>query len=210
MTQGPFSGPASAPLVKTGARPARPRGDAGVVLRGPSEESLKEIMKKILSILVRNRPGVLSHVAGLVTRRGYNVESIAAGPTENPAVTRITLVVSGDEPVLEQVAKQVRKLVDVFHVQDLTNDEAVSGELALITVKADASERGQVLNIVSLLSLSVTDVSDEYLTVMAAGTSLTVDMAVTSLKAHGILAMARTGVVALPRRRDPRVPNGKK
>ncbi|MDR1297236.1 MAG: acetolactate synthase small subunit [Deltaproteobacteria bacterium] len=167
-------------------------------------------MKKILSILVRNRPGVLSHVAGLVTRRGYNVESIAAGPTENPAVTRITLVVSGDEPVLEQVAKQVRKLVDVFHVQDLTNDEAVSGELALITVKADASERGQVLNIVSLLSLSVTDVSDEYLTVMAAGTSLTVDMAVTSLKAHGILAMARTGVVALPRRRDPRVPNGKK
>ncbi|MDR1052081.1 MAG: acetolactate synthase small subunit [Deltaproteobacteria bacterium] len=167
-------------------------------------------MKKILSILVRNRPGVLSHVAGLVTRRGYNVESIAAGPTENPAVTRITLVVSGDEPVLEQVAKQVRKLVDVFHVQDLTNDEAVSGELALITVKADAGERGQVLNIVSLLSLSVTDVSDEYLTVMAAGTSLTVDMAVTSLKAHGILAMARTGVVALPRRRDPRVPNGKK
>ena len=98
-------------------------------------------MKKILYIMVRNRPGVLSHVAGLVTRRCYNVESIAAGPTENTAITRITLVVAGDEPVLAQVAKQVGKLVDVINLEYLPLDEAMTGELAIITARAERSRR---------------------------------------------------------------------
>ncbi|MDR0355090.1 MAG: acetolactate synthase small subunit [Deltaproteobacteria bacterium] len=156
-------------------------------------------MKKILSILVRNRPGVLSHVAGLVTRRGYNVESIAAGPTENSAITRINLVVSGEEPILEQVVKQVRKLVDVILVEDLTNNEPVTGELALITIEAKEQTRAEAINIINLLGLTLSDVRDDSLTVMAAGTAMTVDMAVLSLKRFGIMAMARTGLVALPR-----------
>ena len=156
-------------------------------------------MKKILSIMVRNRPGVLSHVAGLVTRRGYNVESIAAGPTENREITRINLVVSGDGPILEQVVKQVRKLVDVILVDDLTNDEPVTGELALITVKAHGAKRAEALNVINLLNLKLSDIKEDSLTVMVAGTALTVDMAVNGLKPYGILAMARTGLVALPR-----------
>lgn len=156
-------------------------------------------MKKILAILVRNRPGVLSHVAGLVTRRGYNVESIAAGPTENREITRINLLVSGDGPILEQVVKQVRKLVDVIRVDDLTNDEPVTGELALITVRATGMKRAEVLNIVKLLGLNLSDIREDSLTVMVAGTTMTVDMAVSALKTYGIVAMARTGLVALPR-----------
>ena len=156
-------------------------------------------MKKILSILVRNRPGVLSHVAGLVTRRGYNVESIAAGPTENPAITRITLVVAGDEPVLAQVAKQVGKLVDVINLEYLPLDEAMTGELAIITARAERSRRAEMINLVNLLGLTLTDIKDDSLSVMATGSAKSVQMAISALKPFGILAMARTGLVALSR-----------
>jgi acetolactate synthase-1/3 small subunit len=149
--------------------------------------------------MVRNRPGVLSHVAGLVTRRGYNVESIAAGPTENNEITRINLVVSGDGPILEQVVKQFRKLVDVIRVDDLTNDEPVTGELALITVRAEGLRRAEALNVINLLGLKLSDIKEDSLTVLVAGTAINVDMAVNGLKPYGILAMARTGLVALSR-----------
>ena len=161
-------------------------------------------MKKILSILVRNRPGVLSHVAGLVTRRGYNVESIAAGPTENRAVTRITLVVAGDGPVLEQVAKQVGKLVDVIKLEDLPVDEAMTGELAIITARAERARRAEMINLVNLLGLTLTDIRDDSLSVMAAGSAKSVQMAISALKPFGILALARTGLVALSRPDDPK------
>jgi acetolactate synthase-1/3 small subunit len=138
-------------------------------------------------------------VAGLVTRRGYNVESIAAGPTENREITRINLVVSGDGPILEQVVKQVRKLVDVIRVDDLTGNEPVTGELALITVRASGDKRSEIINIINLLGLTLTDIRDDSLTLMVAGTALNVDMAVNGLKPYGIVAMARTGQVALPR-----------
>ena len=91
-------------------------------------------MRKMISILVRNHPGVLSHVAGMFTRRAYNIESIAAGPTENPAVTRITIVASGNEVILEQVTKQLRKLVDVIKVLDLRYSESIVRELVLLTL----------------------------------------------------------------------------
>jgi acetolactate synthase-1/3 small subunit len=159
-------------------------------------------MKKLLSILVRNRPGVLSHVAGLVTRRGYNVESIAAGPTENRAITRITLVVAGDEPVLEQVAKQVGKLVDVINLEDLPLEEAMTGELAIITVECGRDRRAEMINLVNLLGLTLTDIRDDSLSVMAAGTARSVQMAIRALKPFGIRAMARTGLVALSRPDD--------
>src|SRR3989337_2682956 len=100
-----------------------------------------------LSILVRNHPGVLSHIAGLFARRAYNIESIAAGVTEKPDVTRITIVVAGDEDVLEQVTKQVRKLVDVIKVVDLKYSESITRELAIITVKANKDTRSEIIEI---------------------------------------------------------------
>jgi acetolactate synthase-1/3 small subunit len=156
-------------------------------------------MRKTLSILVQNRPGVLSHVAGLVTRRGYNVDSIAAGPTENRRITRITLVVTGDEPMLEQVVKQVRKLVDVITVEVMDPDDSVAGELAIVTVAADGSKRAELMNLLTLLGLTLADVREDSLTVMAAGAARTVEMAIASLEPFGVLAMARTGLVALSR-----------
>jgi acetolactate synthase-1/3 small subunit len=159
-------------------------------------------LKKILSILVRNRPGVLSHVAGLVTRRGYNVESIAAGPTEIRTITRITLVVQGDEAILEQVTKQVRKLIDVIDVEEVVNEDSMTGELAIITVGAKSDKRPEILNLVNLLGLTLTDIREDSLTVMAAGSTKTVDMAVRGLEPFGIKALARTGLVALSRPYD--------
>ncbi|MDR1545881.1 MAG: acetolactate synthase small subunit [Deltaproteobacteria bacterium] len=155
-------------------------------------------MKKTLSILVQNRPGVLSHVAGLITRRGYNVESIAAGPTENVKITRITLVAAGDEPVLDQIVKQVRKLVDVISVE-VMDPESITGELAVVTVSAEGAKRGELINLINILGLTLTDVREDSLTVMAAGQALAVEMALTSLGPFGIKALARTGLVSLTR-----------
>lgn len=155
-------------------------------------------MKKMISLLVRNRPGILSHVAGLVARRGYNVESIAAGPTENPAMTRITLVVSGDERELEQVTKQLRKLVDCIKVQDLKYSEAVTGEVALVTVAVDADKRIEIMALANTFGAKVADLDEKSLTLQVVGSAQMVDMVITGLAPYRIKAMARTGLVALP------------
>jgi acetolactate synthase-1/3 small subunit len=155
-------------------------------------------MKKIISILVRNRPGVLSHVAGLVTRRAYNVESIAAGPTENREITRITLVVTGDDKVLDQVIKQVRKLIDVIKVDDIPHETAMTGELALITISLTPETRAEIMAFINLLNLTLKEIKEDRVTVMVAGSSQSVDTAINGLAPFNIKAMARTGLVALP------------
>src|SRR5512136_1328813 len=118
-----------------------------------------EIKQYTLSILVRNHAGVLSHVAGLFTRRGYNIESITAGVTERPDITRITIVVSGDSRIVEQVAKQCQKLVDVITVTRLKYNESVIRELAIIAVKADQSTRSQIIEIADVFSAKIVDMS---------------------------------------------------
>lgn len=155
-------------------------------------------MRKMISILVRNRPGVLSHVASLVTRRGYNVESIAAGPTENEDVTRITLIVSGDEQVLEQVTKQIRKLVDVIRAQDLNYSESITREAALVTVAVLPERRGEIINMVNTFGIKIADLTEKTVTLEIVGSERLVDMVLTSLKPFRIKGMARTGLVALP------------
>ena len=155
-------------------------------------------MKKILSLLVRNRPGVLSHVASLVTRRGYNVESIAAGPTENPDMTRITLVVSGDERELTQVTKQLRKLIDCIQVLDLKYSEAVTGEVALVTVVVDPEKRLEVMSLANTFGARIADLDEKSLTLQIVGSAQMGDMVITGLAPYRIKAMARTGLVALP------------
>ncbi|MDR0547810.1 MAG: acetolactate synthase small subunit [Deltaproteobacteria bacterium] len=155
--------------------------------------------KNLITILVHNRPGVLSHVAGLVTRRGYNVESIAAGPTENRAITRITLVVSGDTATVEQVVKQFQKLIDVITVQILDYVDALTGELALITLKAGSGRRDKIVGLASLLGFRLVDVQADRVTVQVAGSTQDVDTAIAALSPFTILAMGRTGLMALPR-----------
>ncbi|MDR3037996.1 MAG: acetolactate synthase small subunit [Candidatus Adiutrix sp.] len=155
-------------------------------------------MKKMISLLVRNRPGVLSHVAGLVTRRGYNVESIAAGPTENESRTRISLVVSGDEQALSQVTKQLRKLIDCIEVLDLKYSEAVTGEVALVTVDVTPEKRLEIMALANTFGARIVDLNADSLTLQVVGSINMVDMVITGLAPYRIKSMARTGLVVLP------------
>ena len=155
-------------------------------------------MRKIISILVRNHPGVLSHVAGMFTRRAYNIESIAAGETEDPKVTRITIVVSGDEVILEQVTKQLRKLVDVIKVQDLNYAESITRELVLLTILSSAEKRQEVINIANTFGATVVDIAERTVTLEFAGNSNKVNVIMAALQGFKVKEIARTGLLALP------------
>ncbi|MEW6379481.1 MAG: acetolactate synthase small subunit [bacterium] len=154
-------------------------------------------MRHIISVLVRNHPGVLSHVVGLFTRRSYNIESLAAGVTENPDVTRITIVVTGDDLVLDQVMKQVNKLVDVLNVTDLKYDQAITRELAIITVKTTLQTRGSVIEIANVFGAKVVDMSEDTITLELSGTERVLQNLMRLLNPFGISEMARTGMIAL-------------
>ncbi|MBN1932774.1 MAG: acetolactate synthase small subunit [Desulfobacterales bacterium] len=155
-------------------------------------------MRKIISILVRNHPGVLSHVAGLFTRRAYNIESIAAGETENPDVTRITITVSGDEVIFEQVTKQLRKLIDVIRVRDLKYAESITRELVLLTIYAGMEKRQEVIMIANAFGASVVDIAERTITLEFVGNQRKIDTILHALEAFKIKELARTGIVALP------------
>ncbi|MBU2547632.1 MAG: acetolactate synthase small subunit [Proteobacteria bacterium] len=155
-------------------------------------------MRKMISILVRNHPGVLSHVAGLFTRRAYNIESIAAGVTENPDVTRITIVVSGDEIILEQVTKQLRKLIDIIKVQDLKYSESITRELVLMTIYAPKEKRHEIIRIANTFGATVVDVGAKTMTLEFVGNDRKINTVILSLEAFKIKELARTGLVALP------------
>lgn len=155
-------------------------------------------MLKIISILVRNHPGVLSHVAGLFTRRAYNIESIAAGATSDPKVTRITIVVSGDEFILNQVTKQIAKLIDVMKVEDLGYSESLTRELVLLTIFAAPEQRQGVINLANTFGATVSDIAEETMTLEFMGNNLKIDTILTAMEGYETKALARTGVVALP------------
>lgn len=154
-------------------------------------------MRHILSVLVRNHAGVLSHVAGLFTRRAYNIESLVAGETEDPNISRITIVVTGDESVLEQVSKQLQKLVDVISVCDLKFDKAITRELTIITVMSTPQSRHEIIEIAEVFGAKVVDMSEETITIEIAGEERVINNIVKLLKPFGIDEMARTGLIAL-------------
>lgn len=156
-----------------------------------------EVRQYTLSMLVRNHAGVLSHVAGLFTRRGYNIESISAGITENPDITRITIVVTGDHRILEQVVKQCQKLVDVIKVKALKHNESVARELAIITVKANQDTRSKIIEIVDVFNAKIVDMAEDAIMLEATGNSRQINSLITLLSPFGIEEMGRTGVVAL-------------
>jgi acetolactate synthase-1/3 small subunit len=150
-----------------------------------------------LSMLVRNHAGVLSHVAGLFTRRGYNIESITAGVTENPDITRITIVVTGDDRILAQVLKQCQKLVDVITVANLKYNESVTRELAIIVVNATQETRSQIIEIADVFAAKIVDMAEEAIMLEVTGNTRQINSMMKLLKPYGIAEIGRTGVVAL-------------
>ena len=119
-----------------------------------------------LSVLVENKPGVLARIAGLFSRRGFNIDSLAVGPTEHPEISRMTIVVNVEENPLEQVTKQLNKLVEVIKIVELEDREAIERELVLVKIKADATTRGQVLDAVQLFKAKVVDVTPDTITIL--------------------------------------------
>ncbi|WP_292390993.1 acetolactate synthase small subunit [Methanosarcina sp. UBA5] len=156
-------------------------------------------MKHTLAVLVENRSGVLSRVASLFSRRGYNIESLAVGVTEDPKTSRMTIVVDGDDHVLEQVTKQLNKLVDVIKVSDIGGDEAVERELALIKVAADVSARTEIIQIADIFRARIVDVAPKSITVEVTGDEAKIQAIEKLLRQFGIKEMVRTGKIALVR-----------
>jgi acetolactate synthase-1/3 small subunit len=156
-------------------------------------------MKHTLAILVENKPGVLTRIAGLISRRGFNIESLAVGVTENPDTSRMTIVVGGDDKVLEQVMKQLNKLIDVIRVSDLHPEESVNRELALIKVGVDSSTRAEVMQIVDVFRAKIVDVGIKSLVVEVTGDESKIYAMEQLLRQFGIKEMVRTGKVAMNR-----------
>lgn len=152
-----------------------------------------------LSVLVENVPGVLARVSGLFSRRSFNIESLAVGPTEHPEISRMTIVVSVSEQPLEQVTKQLNKLVNVIKIVELEPDSAVRRELLMVKVRADASVRSQVLETVQLFRAKVVDVSPEALTIEATGDADKLDALLRMLEPYGIREMVQSGSIAIGR-----------
>ncbi|WP_224389896.1 acetolactate synthase small subunit [Pseudonocardia sp. ICBG1293] len=152
-----------------------------------------------LSVLVEDKPGVLARVSGLFSRRGFNINSLAVGPTEHPDVSRMTIVVEVDELPMEQVTKQLNKLVHVIKIVELEPDASVQRELLLVKVRADATVRSQVVETVQLFRAKVVDVSPEALTVEATGSSDKLTALLRMLEPYGIREMVKSGMVAVGR-----------
>jgi len=156
-------------------------------------------MKHTISVLVGNKPGVLARVAGLFARRGFNIESLAVGTTEVESVSRMTIVASGDDNVLEQITKQLYKLIDVIKVFDIPKDVAVERELMLIKVNCNEKTRPEIIEIVDIFRGRIVDVSEGAVTVEMTGEESKIEGIVKLLKKFGIKELIRTGKIALQR-----------
>jgi acetolactate synthase-1/3 small subunit len=156
-------------------------------------------MKHTLSVLVENKSGVLTRVAGLFSRRGYNIESLAVGITDNPEISRMTIVVAGDDHVLEQVTKQLNKLIDVIRVSDLNPDESFERELALFKVNVDKGSRSEIMAIVDVFRAQIVDVGLKTVVVAVTGTGDKINAIEKLLHNYGIIEIVRTGKIAMNR-----------
>ncbi len=155
--------------------------------------------KHTLSVLVENHPGVLSRVAGLFTRRAFNIESLAVGVTEKPNVSRMTIVVEGDEHDVEQIRRQLNKLIDVIRIKHLREENSVFRELALIKVNAPPADRAEIIQLVEIFRAKIVDVAADTLTIEASGASDKVAALEELLKQFGIKEIVRTGMIAIER-----------
>lgn len=156
-------------------------------------------MKHVLSVLVENSPGVLTRVAGLFSRRGYNIDSLAVGRTENPSISRMTIVVEGDDQVIEQVTKQLHKLIDVIKIIDVSLEESVERELMLLKVSAESSVRGEIMQIVDIFRAKIVDVGRNSMIIEVTGDEGKIDAIEKALRPFGIRELVRTGKIAMLR-----------
>ena len=152
-----------------------------------------------LSVLVENKPGVLARISGLFSRRGFNIDSLAVGPTENPEVSRMTIVVSVDKLPLEQVTKQLNKLINVLKIVELDPDNSVQRELMLVKVHVDNVKRSSVLEIVTLFRAKVVDVAPDSVTIEATGSKDKLEALLRVLEPFGIKELVQSGLVAVGR-----------
>ncbi|HWQ76802.1 MAG TPA: acetolactate synthase small subunit [Syntrophomonas sp.] len=155
--------------------------------------------KHTLSVTVENRPGVLTKVATLFRRRGYNIDSLTVGRTEASDISRMTIVVEGDDRIIEQVTKQLHKLVEVIKIIDITQEKAVERELAMIKVRADNTVRAEIVQIVDIFRARIVDIGKNSLIIEVTGDENKIDAIEDSLRPFGIVEMVRTGKVAMVR-----------
>ena len=157
-------------------------------------------MRHTISVLVENKFGVLTRVTGLFTGRGYNIDTLNVGPTQDPKTSRMTIVTRGDDATLEQIVKQLNKLPNVIHVQDFHEGEFVDRELVLVKVAVDSKSRAEVMQITDIFRAKIVDVQPKSLTVEVTGSEDKVEKLLDLLKGFGVLDITRTGKVALPRK----------
>jgi acetolactate synthase-1/3 small subunit len=156
-------------------------------------------MRHTISVLVENKFGVLARIATLFAARGFNIDSLAVGETENADISRMTIVVRGDDRILEQVEKQLNKLIDIIRVTDFREKKHVERDLALIKVKANKSNRSEILQIVDTFRAKIIDVSSESMIIEITGREEKVEALIGMLRPHGIKEMSRTGIIAMAR-----------
>jgi len=157
-------------------------------------------MRHTSSVVVQNRFGVLTRIAGLFSGRGFNIDTLNVGPTQNDKISRMTLVVVGNDQVLEQVVKQLNKLVDVLEVHDFKDGDVIDRELILLRVKATSSTRPEVMQICDIFRAKIVDVQSSSLSIEVTGDESKIDKFLQLMKPFGILELSRTGRIALPRR----------
>ena len=156
-------------------------------------------MKHIISALVENKPGVLAHVAGMFAARAFNIDSLAVGRTEDPELSRMTIVVIGDDRVVEQVRKQLAKIVPVVKVQDFAGQPVVARDLMLISISAPPDKRPEVCSLIEMFKGKVVDIGPKVLMVEVSGPESKIEAFINACRPYGIKNMVRTGTIAMPR-----------
>ena len=156
-------------------------------------------MKHIISALVENKPGVLAHVAGMFAARAFNIDSLVVGRTEDPQLSRMTIVVVGDDRVVEQVRKQLAKVVPVVKVQDFVGQPVVARDLMLIAVSAPSEKRPEILSLIEMFKGKVVDIGQKFIMVEVSGPETKIEAFINACRPYGIKSVARTGTIAMPR-----------
>ncbi len=156
-------------------------------------------MKHIISALVQNKPGVLAHVAGMFAARAFNIDSLAVGRTDDPSLSRMTIVVLGDDKVVEQVRKQLEKIVSVVKVKDFVGQNVVARDLMLISIAATPEKRPEILALIEMFNAKVVDIGSKFVMVEVAGPETKIEAFIDSCRPYGIKNVVRTGTVAMAR-----------
>lgn len=156
-------------------------------------------MKHIISALVENKPGVLAHVAGMFAARAFNIDSLVVGRTEDPSLSRMTIVVIGGDKIVEQVRKQLAKIVPVVKVQDFAGQPVVARDLMLITISAPPAKRPEILSLIEMFKGKVVDIGQKFVMVEVSGPEEKIEAFINVCRPYGIKSVARTGTIAMPR-----------